>query len=185
MPGASGQPHTVVRNAGHFLQEDEGVELADFSVGEPDFPTPAMVVDEGVRALRAGMTPILNALMVVGIVSLPGMMTGQILAGSPPLEAAKYQIMILLLIAAGTGLGAIFAVWIGSRRLFDERQRLRLDRVLQGALMQLLVALVVGLAPGAHGVVVAGLPGHPDLPTPLPPTPRRPGRGPARPVSAG
>ncbi|MCP3670692.1 MAG: ABC transporter permease, partial [Gammaproteobacteria bacterium] len=47
------------------------------------------------------------------------------------MEAAKYQIMILLLIAAGTGLGAISAVWISSRHLFDERQRLRLERLTQ------------------------------------------------------
>jgi ABC-type iron transport system FetAB permease component len=64
-----------------------------------------------------------------GIVSLPGMMTGQILAGSPPIEAAKYQLLIMFLISAGTGLGSVVAVWIGSRRLFDERQRLRLDRL--------------------------------------------------------
>jgi len=81
------------------------------------------------NALRAGLIPIVNAMAVAGIVSLPGMMTGQILAGSPPLEAAKYQLMILFLIAAGTGFGALAAVWIGSRRLFDERERLRLDRL--------------------------------------------------------
>ncbi|MCB1758856.1 MAG: iron export ABC transporter permease subunit FetB [Gammaproteobacteria bacterium] len=81
------------------------------------------------RALRAGLIPIINAMAAAGVVSLPGMMTGQILAGSPPLEAAKYQIMILLLIAAGTGFGAIVAVSLGAARLFDERQRLRLDRL--------------------------------------------------------
>ncbi len=84
------------------------------------------------NALRAGLIPIVNAMTTAGIVSLPGMMTGQILAGSPPFEAAKYQIMILFLIAAGTGLGAVTAVWIASRRLFDERQRLRLDRLRAG-----------------------------------------------------
>ncbi|WP_029133622.1 ABC transporter permease [Sedimenticola selenatireducens] len=83
-------------------------------------------------ALRSGLIPIINAMAAAGVVSLPGMMTGQILSGSPPLEAAKYQIMILLLIAVGTGLGAIVAVWIGSRRLFDQRQRLRLDRLSGG-----------------------------------------------------
>ncbi|OOZ37431.1 ABC transporter permease [Solemya velesiana gill symbiont] len=81
------------------------------------------------NALRSGLIPIINAMAAAGVVSLPGMMTGQILGGSPPLEAAKYQIMIMLLITAGTGLGAIVAVWIGSYRLFDERQRLRLDRL--------------------------------------------------------
>jgi putative ABC transport system permease protein len=81
------------------------------------------------NALRTGLIPIINAMAAAGVVSLPGMMTGQILAGSPPFEAAKYQILIMLLISAGTGFGATAAVWLGSRRLFDERQRLRLDRL--------------------------------------------------------
>jgi putative ABC transport system permease protein len=80
-------------------------------------------------SLRAGLIPIINSMAAAGLVSLPGMMTGQILAGSPPMEAAKYQMMILFLISAGTGLGSAAAVWIGSRRLFDNRQRLRLDRL--------------------------------------------------------
>jgi putative ABC transport system permease protein len=80
-------------------------------------------------ALRSGLIPIINAMATAGLVSLPGMMTGQILAGSPPMEAAKYQLLIMFLIAAGTGLGSMAAVWIGSRRLFDDRQRLRLDRL--------------------------------------------------------
>ncbi len=78
-------------------------------------------------ALRSGLIPIINAMATAGIVSLPGMMTGQILAGSPSMEAAKYQLLIMFLICAGTGPGSVAAVWIGSRRLFDERQRLRLD----------------------------------------------------------
>ena len=80
-------------------------------------------------ALRAGLIPIVNSMTTAGIVSLPGMMTGQILAGSPPMEAAKYQLLILFLIAAGTGLGSVTAVMIGSRRVFDDRDRLRRDRL--------------------------------------------------------
>lgn len=80
-------------------------------------------------ALRAGLIPIVNSMTTAGIVSLPGMMTGQILAGSPPMEAAKYQLLILFLIAAGTGLGSMAAVLLGSGRLFDARSRLRRDRV--------------------------------------------------------
>lgn len=80
-------------------------------------------------ALRAGLIPIVNSMTTAGIVSLPGMMTGQILAGSPPMEAAKYQLLILFLIAAGTGLGSMAAVLIGSNRLFDGRSRLRRDRL--------------------------------------------------------
>ncbi len=78
---------------------------------------------------RTGMIPIINAMAAAGIVSLPGMMTGQILAGSPPVEAVKYQILIMFLIAAGTGFGVNLALWLTSQRLFDERHRLRLDRL--------------------------------------------------------
>jgi putative ABC transport system permease protein len=81
------------------------------------------------ESLKSGLIPIINSMTTAGIVSLPGMMTGQILAGSPPDEAARYQIMIMFLIAAGTGLGSLTAVWLGSSHLFDERQRLRMDRL--------------------------------------------------------
>ncbi|EXI73213.1 MAG: ABC-type uncharacterized transport system, permease component [Candidatus Accumulibacter sp. SK-11] len=77
------------------------------------------------------MIPIVNAMSAAGIVSLPGMMTGQILAGTPPVEAVKYQILVMFLIAAGTGFGTMVAVSFAARRLFDERQRLRLDRLRQ------------------------------------------------------
>jgi putative ABC transport system permease protein len=75
------------------------------------------------------MIPIINAMSAAGIVSLPGMMTGQILAGTPPVEAVKYQILVMFLIAGGTGFGTMVAVSLAARRLFDERQRLRLDRL--------------------------------------------------------
>jgi putative ABC transport system permease protein len=81
------------------------------------------------EAMRTGLTPIINAMAAAGIISLPGMMTGQILAGAPPLEAVKYQILIMFLIAGGTGFGTLLAVWFAARRLFDERERLRLDRL--------------------------------------------------------
>jgi putative ABC transport system permease protein len=81
------------------------------------------------ESVRSGLIPIINSMAAAGLVSLPGMMTGQILGGNPPMEAVKYQILIMFLIASGTGLGTVAAVWIGSRRLFDERQRLRLDRL--------------------------------------------------------
>ncbi len=80
-------------------------------------------------SIRSGLIPIINSMMVAGLVSLPGMMTGQILGGNPPMEAVKYQILIMFLIAGGTGMGTMAAVWIGSRRLFDDRQRLRIDRL--------------------------------------------------------
>ena len=75
------------------------------------------------------MMPTINAMAAAGIVSLPGMMTGQILAGTPPALAVKYQVLIMFTITVGTGFGTIAAVSAGSRRLFDERERLRGDRL--------------------------------------------------------
>ena len=82
-------------------------------------------------SMRAGMIPIINAMAAAGIVSLPGMMTGQILAGSLPIEAVKYQILIMFLITAGTGFGVITVLHLISKRMFDDRQRLRFDQLLK------------------------------------------------------
>ena len=57
-------------------------------------------------ALRTAMIPITNALFAVGVVSLPGMMTGQILSGISPLIAVRYQIMVMCMLFAAAGLSA-------------------------------------------------------------------------------
>ncbi|WJW76870.1 iron export ABC transporter permease subunit FetB [Thiohalobacter sp. IOR34] len=93
------------------------------------YPAAEAVADIRRQAVRSGLIPIINAMAAAGVVSLPGMMTGQILAGAPPVEAVKYQILIMFLIAAGSGFGTLVAVGLGVRRLFDSRQRLRLDRL--------------------------------------------------------
>jgi putative ABC transport system permease protein len=79
------------------------------------------------QAMRSGMIPIINSMAAAGLVSLPGMMTGQILGGSSPMDAVKYQILIMFLICAGTGFGVITAITLTCRKLFDDRQRLRLE----------------------------------------------------------
>jgi putative ABC transport system permease protein len=71
------------------------------------------------QAVRTAMIPLINSMMVVGVVSLPGMMTGQILAGASPMGAVKYQIVIMFLIASGTALGALSVVLLSYRRLFN------------------------------------------------------------------
>jgi putative ABC transport system permease protein len=76
------------------------------------------------EAVRTGMIPTLNAMMVTGIVSLPGMMTGQLLSGVDPIEAVKYQLVIMFLIAAGTALGTVAVVLLSFRCLFSERHQL-------------------------------------------------------------
>ena len=71
------------------------------------------------------MTPTINALMVVGVVSLPGMMTGQILAGADPLVAVRYQIVVMLMIAASVTLGCLALVVLSYRRCFTQEDALR------------------------------------------------------------
>jgi putative ABC transport system permease protein len=80
-------------------------------------------------AVRAGMMPTLNQMTVVGIVSLPGMMTGQVLAGQDPESAVRYQIMIMFLIAAGSALGTVCAVLLTFRRLFSADHRFMIHRL--------------------------------------------------------
>jgi len=80
-------------------------------------------------ALRSALMPTVNSMAVTGLVAFPGMMTGQILAGAEPVEAVKYQVLIMFLIAGGTALGAVAAVLGAVFRLTDARHRLRLERL--------------------------------------------------------
>lgn len=80
-------------------------------------------------AIRTGMIPIVNAMLIVGLVSLPGMMTGQILAGVPPWQAVRYQMVIMFLIAAASPLGTVTIVLLCYRRLFNRNQQLEIDRL--------------------------------------------------------
>lgn len=57
-------------------------------------------------ALQASLIPVINSLFAVGIVTLPGMMTGQILSGVSPIVAAKYQIVVMSMLFGATGISA-------------------------------------------------------------------------------
>ncbi|CAK0785180.1 hypothetical protein CVIRNUC_008386 [Coccomyxa viridis] len=81
------------------------------------------------RCVRVALTPILNQMNVVGIVSIPGMMTGQILSGSDPSQAARYQMIIMFIISATTSVGSVCTLYMASSYCIDAKCRLRLDRV--------------------------------------------------------
>ena len=70
------------------------------------------------------MIPQVNALLAVGLVSLPGMMTGQILSGIEPLTAARYQIMVMCMIFSTAGLAAIVYMALRKRdgKALDEQK---------------------------------------------------------------
>lgn len=75
-------------------------------------------------ALKKSANPTLASMATIGLVSLPGMMTGQILSGSSPLIAIKYQIMIMLAIFSGTILSVYLGISFSSRFVFDQRNNL-------------------------------------------------------------
>ena len=76
--------------------------------------------------IRAGMIPSINALMTVGLVSIPGMMTGQILAGSNPFIAIKYQIIVMLMLVASTAIGSMIVITVMRKRCFTKAHQLML-----------------------------------------------------------
>jgi putative ABC transport system permease protein len=77
------------------------------------------------EAIRAGMTPTINSLMVVGLVSLPGMMTGQILGGVDPKQAVRYQIVVMLMIAAAVAIGCLILVGLSYKKIFTSDEAIR------------------------------------------------------------
>ncbi len=107
---------------------DEGAERIEvaLALGATTWEAARPVASE---AVRTGLIPLLNTMSVVGLITIPGMMTGQILAGADPSGAARYQILILFLIAAATGLGTTGAVLLAIRASFDGRGRLRRERI--------------------------------------------------------
>jgi putative ABC transport system permease protein len=70
-------------------------------------------------ALRKGLNPMIATMSVMGLISLPGMMTGQILGGSSPAIAIKYQIMIMLAIFTGCSLNLMLTILFSNRFAFD------------------------------------------------------------------
>jgi putative ABC transport system permease protein len=67
-------------------------------------------------AYRASLIPLMNALLAVGLVSLPGMMTGQILSGVEPLIAVRYQIMVMCMLTGASGLAAAIYLTLAVRQ---------------------------------------------------------------------
>jgi putative ABC transport system permease protein len=81
------------------------------------------------QAIRTALIPTINVMSAAGLITMPGIMTGQLLAGMDPVAAAKYQILLMFLIVGGNCLGSFAAIHVAIHRLVDRRDRLRLDRL--------------------------------------------------------
>lgn len=79
------------------------------------------------NAMKAGMIPSINSMMTVGVVFIPGMMTGQILAGADPVLAIKYQIVVMIMLVGSTTIGTLIAVLITRKLCFTKDQTLVLS----------------------------------------------------------
>ena len=78
------------------------------------------------NAMRAGMIPSINSMMAVGVVFIPGMMTGQILAGADPVSAIRYQIVVMVMLVGSTAIGSFLVLSLVRRRCFGPSQQLLL-----------------------------------------------------------
>lgn len=78
-----------------------------------DYPNARLI------ALNAALIPIINSLFAVGLVSLPGMMTGQILSGVSPMIAVNYQIMVMLMTFGASGLGSVIFLVLAEKHFQD------------------------------------------------------------------
>lgn len=76
-------------------------------------------------ALRTAIIPSVNGMLVVGVVSLPGMMTGQIIAGQNPTQAVHYQIMVMYMITAAASFTSVIGVLAALRQAFTPAQQFR------------------------------------------------------------
>lgn len=76
------------------------------------------------NAIRTGMLPTLDSAKTLGIVSLPGMMTGLILAGVSPVSAIRYQIMVTFMLLSTTAISSFIACFLSYRSFFNERKQL-------------------------------------------------------------
>ena len=76
------------------------------------------------NSIRTGMIPTIDSTKTLGIVSLPGMMTGLILAGTPPIEAIKYQIMVTFMLLSTTSIASFIACYLSYKHFFNDRKQL-------------------------------------------------------------
>lgn len=75
-------------------------------------------------SIKSSLIPTVDAAKTVGIVSLPGMMSGLIFAGVDPLQAVKYQIMVTFMLMATASISTIIACYLTYKKFFNQRHQL-------------------------------------------------------------
>ncbi|KAK9763597.1 hypothetical protein K7432_009583 [Basidiobolus ranarum] len=109
----------------HFTENKCRIELyLSFGATRWEAANPIIV-----ESIRLGFLPTINALSVMGLISIPGLMTGQIMSGVPVGHAVKFQIIMMFMIAAGTCLGILLVVLHCTSVCLDSKHQIRKDRM--------------------------------------------------------
>lgn len=92
------------------------------SLGADILPSSIEIIRD---SIRTGMIPTIDSAKTLGIVSLPGMMTGLILAGTSPLQAIRYQILVTFMLMSTTAISSFMACYLSYRSFFNKRKQLQ------------------------------------------------------------
>lgn len=103
-----------------FKNKREEVETK-LSLGADIYDASSKIIRD---CIRTGMIPTIDSTKTLGIVSLPGMMTGLILAGTSPVNAIKYQIMVTFMLLSTTSISSFIACYLSYKNFFNNRKQL-------------------------------------------------------------
>ena len=109
------------REMNSLFRDQRQQVLEKLALGAPVQLASASIVRQ---AIRTAMQPTIDSAKTVGLVSLPGMMSGLIFAGVNPIFAIKYQIMVMFMLLSATSLGAVIAAYFAYRTYFNNRAQL-------------------------------------------------------------
>ncbi|CAI1133867.1 iron efflux ABC transporter permease subunit FetB [Serratia grimesii] len=108
-------------NLGQRFKSDQQKIQEMLSLGaSPKFASAALIRD----SIRASLIPTVDSAKTVGLVSLPGMMSGLIFAGIDPVKAIKYQIMVTFMLLSTASLSTIIACYLAYRKFYNVRHQL-------------------------------------------------------------
>lgn len=113
----------VYRSLNQQFRDQQGQVFERLALGGSPKLSASSIVHE---AIRTGMQPTIDTVRTYGLVSLPGMMSGLIMAGVDPIHAIKYQIMVVFMLLSATGISSVFASFMAYRKFFNERWQLQL-----------------------------------------------------------
>lgn len=104
----------------NFKNKRDEVETK-LALGADILPSSIVIIRD---SIKTGMLPTIDSAKTLGIVSLPGMMTGLILAGTSPVEAIRYQIMVTFMLLSTTSISSFIACYLSYRNFFSKRKQL-------------------------------------------------------------